>query len=552
MLADPDGKLLQAVVGNLGFAQRERLTGAEVAPLHVYKVTLPLPAFRGFPTDWMILIAVRGPQGSPRLSGTSLLDTIHQLLKGLRTDDPQSHVLLLSDDPEVGFGDEFAYTQRVFALDYGEVTTRATPVKHARNAPIVAAVRKQVESRAELDNLIQLSWIPYTSSEPVSGWRFFGRERELALIVERDENVIVMGARKIGKTSLMSEAARRLRARGDVVHFIDVQHCVSQREVIHEIVRTVDPRLTADVVRRRAKAFDESVFTQLLRQLSRAHKRTTLFLDEIGTVIDRSPDEDWSLFGRFRNFSHGGNVRIVMSCFQEFLDSQATDFKGPLVNYGRELRLGVLREAEIESFAISPLEFWRDVENRSGLLQLVLRTVGGHPLLLGVFCSALLHQAITTDLADDLLAVAQKLVRNELAKIFYTCVEDLFLLMPSSTVRYLFLKRCHDVALAGLPVSTAEIDDDWVEKELADCGFRSTTFARRRMFEQLELRGLTTSVEGSHTRQAIAAPVIYHALKQAEKDPSRLIQKYRDEIALEMALWDLRRLATSPTKESEA
>src|SRR5690349_9640187 len=73
----------------------------------------------------------------------------------------------------------------------------------------------------------------FRTNQPVTGPAFFNRARELADLeqlvsqLESDEPrwVAIIGRRKVGKTSLVLELARRRRARGLAFVILDTQEC---------------------------------------------------------------------------------------------------------------------------------------------------------------------------------------------------------------------------------------------------------------------------------------------------------------------------------------
>jgi hypothetical protein len=77
----------------------------------------------------------------------------------------------------------------------------------------------------------------------VSGERFWNRQKEMALFLEylRDEaSIQLTGQRRIGKTSLVREAARRLEGEFVCV-YVDVQSCGDGRDAVAELAAATQP-----------------------------------------------------------------------------------------------------------------------------------------------------------------------------------------------------------------------------------------------------------------------------------------------------------------------
>ncbi|NJM68343.1 MAG: ATP-binding protein [Acaryochloris sp. RU_4_1] len=76
--------------------------------------------------------------------------------------------------------------------------------------------------------------LPKTVGSYVEGDRFWNRDQELKLLIEKLDagaNLLLIAQRRIGKTSLMHEAARRIQDRYLCLH-VDLQDCVSVTDAI--------------------------------------------------------------------------------------------------------------------------------------------------------------------------------------------------------------------------------------------------------------------------------------------------------------------------------
>jgi len=77
---------------------------------------------------------------------------------------------------------------------------------------------------------------------PVDGADFFGREEELARLqraVEAGNHVLLLGPRRVGKSSIVSEISRLLRADGWVVVTLDVQQVADEAAFLHELLESI-------------------------------------------------------------------------------------------------------------------------------------------------------------------------------------------------------------------------------------------------------------------------------------------------------------------------
>ena len=505
-----------------------------------YNVHLPVKRFRGIPTEWVFLVMDGG-----KSKGRSDNDVRQEARDHLRriAPDPRhaTPILIISDVPGYGMASEFgAEAGNIFCLDHGNIPNRAELRPAPRHTPLATAIGRKLESSSD----IVLKLCPYLREKPVSGWRFFGREAELRQLLNTDESYMVVGPRRIGKTSLMLEAKRILEEKpeSEAVYYVNVQEMSSSSEVINALASELSPSDKARAVRRKA-AMDESLLSVVLRHLSNQPRRVTLFLDEIGNVIERMSPDDWKFFGTLRKHVQRGDIRLVMSAFQELYLRQQEGLGGPLVNFAHTMRIGVFSEREVEQFVIAPWEFWKPMAERTKqrLLEDVLVRVGRHPLFLQYFGYALFDQLCGTH--TDLLAAAQLVLNKDLPESFQSAVDEVFYHSGrSAALKYLFLKRASEWwetvrKQPQLPV----IDADWIRSTLAAAGFTTTTAGTRNLLEGLELYGFTAPDGVNRGMQRIVVPVVWHFVSRMEKIPEYLEGLGRD-IAGEATKWNLQKV----------
>jgi hypothetical protein len=489
-----------------------------------------MPDFKGFPPQWTFVI-LNEPIG-PRTTAEDVLDKAEQFLNAI---EHRTLIMLIADDEQVKLHDRFGRFDRpVFCLEHAELPKKIEE-RRPRDAPFVIAVRRKLPA-----NAMALPYSPYLRKKPVVDWRFFGRERELRELVDGDDNIIVIGGRRIGKTSLMQEAVRQIKRRGENAFFVSVQELKTKDQVTRSILQQISTR-DAVAAQRQSDLLYENVLASALKRLTRAPRRSTILLDEISNVFDQKPADEWSIFGAFRNYAQAGSLRVVVSCFSEDFHRQVLDYAGPFVNFGRVIRLGVFAEEEMREMLLSPIEFLRplSVTDRDRLVMLVDNALGGHPLLLQYFCQALSETIVGGRRAHSLVENADWILndRRALVACFNDPVDEIFYHQRWALLQYVFLAKCHESASK---LHSAVIDDDWLEDALQRCGYSSTVNDRRNILDNLEMHGLCSAVNQDRRRQAISAPIIYHYVRQTEQSVDGLLEKYRQDLAQEASVWGLR------------
>jgi hypothetical protein len=530
----PTDQLLKISIGNPDLAIDPRKSRDKSGDFDIFDVRLPMPDFRGFPPAWTFAILNRSVKPSDAQAADEVIDHAQRLIA--LTEDSKL-LVMVSDDPNVSLETNFGrLTRNVFCLDHRGLPNRQERRK-PQDAPFVHAVRRKLPANAPA-----LLYSPYVRKKPVRDWRFFGRERELDELVKSNDNIIIVGGRRIGKTSLMMEAERHIRQRGDEAFFISVMELKTKDQVTRAILQKVSPR-DAVAAYKKNELLHENLLSAVLQRLANSKTRTTLLLDEIGNVFEDRSSEDWNYFGAFRNYTSSGSLRIIFSCFSEEFHDQLIKFAGPFINFAHTERLRVFSEAEARQLVLSPLEFWTPLNEaeKGTLMEAITSMVGTHPLLLQYYCLSLFESAIKNRGHQPLIISAQRLLSNkdDLVACFSDPVEEIFYKLRWATLQYLFLRRCHEMRER---LRSAVIDDDWLKATLASLGYEATTNSRRNLLDGLEMHGLCSAFEHDRRRQKIATPIIYHFIQKTEASVEGLLEKLRADIPREAAVWRLERI----------
>jgi hypothetical protein len=522
--------LISRVLGDKSYEAHPAPHSAQL--FDVYSVQLHPRTFLGVPDSW--LFAVLRAAGAGVYTEEAVFQAAQDLVRQCVPD--RKPLLLISLDTRVHLSDEFQESRKaVFFLDSRDIVGSGRRHVSRQLAPFVAALRRRLRA-----GHMSPFCSPYQRREPVTGSRFFGRERELRLLMEGDENVAVVGGRQIGKTSLLREAHRRLSELNAPAFYVDVQACSSANDVMKTILREVSPR-DMYAARHVSDILGQRVFPEFLKRLSSRGEAVTLFLDELGNLFKNPEDGDWGLIGLFRKYTQGGRLRLVFSCFQELLLHRQREYKGPTVNFAATERLGTFSEDDVAQFVLGPLDTWKPIPepDRDKLLHLTTSVVGMHPYALQAFCCALFAE-IGQCASGRVIHVAQRLLGAEILRTFERPLEELFFEIESAIVRYLFLRRCHEAHTHGESLTEALIADTWVNATLRDIGYRTTYLARRNLLAALEVPGLTHAHKTVHDRQHVSAPFVYCCVAHTDTDEvQRLLTEFRADIAAEAKTWGL-------------
>lgn len=516
--------LIRTVLGDPDFSDFEEMEAPSAAYFSIFRVFLRTARYRGFPDEWTFAIHTRQPPGSAQVEAVlseargiilNHFPAAVALEQGLkRTGQPPARevpLLMISDDPTVKLGDHFTYKGReVFLIDAHNLPN--APLERqptVRSTHLVAAVRAKLNTRELSSKMFR----PYEPNNPAVGWRFFGRKAELEDLVNARANYFVIGARRIGKTSLLSEVARRLEERGEKVFLIACQYYQKPGEVTRELLQALDPKLLM-MTKDRQALLGEAILPGTLRTLMRRYSRVTLILDEIGNAITHNPQDDWVFMGVLREFSQRGPLRVLMSGFQEIFWKQG-EYTGPFVNFANTCTLKGFSDAEIEESLLDPLSVWGTIKNKDQLVRLITLHLGRNPFLLQHLGKALFERIFEDPRDVDQLAV--DLLEKEPVATFAAAVQEIYdRNMQSPTERYLFLRCCWEGEQKGQRIPDVEMTDRWVAGVLAELKVESTYEQRRRTLESLYLKGLLEPFGFSRSRHRITAPIVYTCIRRSE------------------------------------
>lgn len=533
-----DLDIIQVAVGDPSFRGITRCENQDLGPFRFHRVDLPKSYHHGLPPTWFFAVLTQRDKARTREEVSSAISAGHDIVS--RSEKSEDLLIMVSDDPKVHLFDNLPpNSPRAFYLDAPELTDPKRQIK-PHLTPFIKALRRQLSTR----DVSALLLSPYLRNKPAEGWRFFGRQRQMDVLVNSPENFLIVGARAIGKTSLLREIKRRVSLYGYSAYYVDGQDCTDEAQLAARILNTLDPRAYANAQRRQKMFRDEKILYPVLQKIA-ARGKAILLVDELGNVVHRQQRDQWRVLGVLRHFAQVGDLKVVGTGFQEVLFKQQDDFFGPFVNFGTTMRLGAFAPDEVREFLVGPLAVWGQLEKEHPLLEMVLKGVGTHPLLLQYFCSALFEKVVGLD-RPDVIRAARQIIDMECEVCFREPVDLLFYNEASSTLKHMFLTRCIEIDRDNQPLVKGDLDDDWVEIYLRACGFSSTSRVRRNMLEGLALRGLTEPVGGNQAIQRIIAPIVYIVIKRTEPKLEKLLATYLREMERDAPNWRLEKQGKSP------
>lgn len=491
-----------------------------------YRVNLPNKFYRAVPPTWIFIIALDDSTNSPESTIEDINRSITIFLE--KKEDVRHPILVASFSKDILLINNFRFHRRnVFLLDSHEINARSKGRNEKRYSPLTLGTKRSLSQTASSNELL----LPYSPNIVAKGWKFFGRESELKLLTETNQNYFVCGARKIGKTSLLRAAERTIKEMGSDAYFVSLENCQSMKEMADEILGAISARSRYHAATRN-NVFDESFLESTLKSFRFSGKGTaTLILDEFGNVVNRNRKEDWQVVGLLRKFAQAGRFRIIMSGFQEFAVKQFQDFNGPYVNFATTMTLGGFSNREIREFIVDPLRFWGARVNQSeDAVRTIVEFVGRHPFILQHMGSKLFENEFSGNSRDLIESIRQYGSGSKIGELDNP-MKNLIDSTRSVATRYIFVCACQHAEVTQTPIYKYIISDDWLENLLESAGYESTFDGRRLLLESLEMHGFTRPSKEGLTSQMIGAPIIYRWLQHREPNLERLLEAWEKDMA---------------------
>jgi hypothetical protein len=230
---------------------------------------------------------------------------------------------------------------------------------------------------------------------------FFGRERELRLMADRElASFLLVGARQMGKSTLLQALARRLHARDDVeAHYVELAsddllaHLEHERGIRANTAETADPyeRLAACAVGSQA----------------RPH---VWLLDEVDDFIRRDACDGYALTRAMRKLSSERRAYFVLAGYWDLFAAKFLEPVHPLRNLGELIELGPLDRDAAQALASQPMRAL-GISWQKEALERIINGVGRRANLIVLSCKALI-ESLPADQHEIMLDHVEDVLRG--------------------------------------------------------------------------------------------------------------------------------------------
>ena len=228
----------------------------------------------------------------------------------------------------------------------------------------------------------------YTTEGPVK-ITFFGRQDELEKIIKaKNKNFAIIGARKIGKTSLLQKIKDELPSTL-VPIYLDLE--APQDQNYNTFLMLLSEEMNHAYYWVDEIYCDFSNIRRVIRKLRQQNLKTPLFiLDEIDALLKYDRENEYKLLRTFRSLFNEELVQVILSGYNE-LYHEMHIIESPLYNFCHPIQLGKFKENEALDLVTIPMERISVKYNNMEDRKLMLEYTSRHPNLLQYFCIHLIE-----------------------------------------------------------------------------------------------------------------------------------------------------------------
>ncbi|MFO0761690.1 MAG: two-component regulator propeller domain-containing protein [Byssovorax sp.] len=263
---------------------------------------------------------------------------------------------------------------------------------------------------------------PYSTAGAVKeGPMFFGRAALLReILVASSTQQLIVGPRRIGKTSFLKTLERDLSARRTDVEivFLDLLGIHDPQKAARNLARQLDTALPPD-------ADPDTALADLLRthfRASSAKKKTgVILIDEADGLVETDAAKGFPLLNAMRSLQAEGTCSFVLAGYL-YLYREALNQRSPLFNFADRRLLGALEPEAARDLALVPMTRLGVDYADPALPTRIAERTGGYPSFIQLVCDAVLKELKGGDLTITAANVEQAekspRVRGELGDMF--------------------------------------------------------------------------------------------------------------------------------------
>lgn len=232
---------------------------------------------------------------------------------------------------------------------------------------------------------------PYSDEGPTPVDMFYGRMREINSVLERvdDGSVAILGARRIGKTSMIQEIQRILEERGKAIYYMDCYDVFSYDTFLKRIsLQWLSSETKAKKTMMPLKDSDDIKSWIYKLQEKEKGKRIVFILDEVDELIkyDQSQSRGEKLFRMFRSLAQEQVCQFIFSGERLILE-QLSNSISPFFNFVASVKVGLLDKKTAAQIVVEPMQLVGTLlREEEKITSIIYEWTSGHPSLIQFVC----------------------------------------------------------------------------------------------------------------------------------------------------------------------
>ena len=244
---------------------------------------------------------------------------------------------------------------------------------------------------------------------------FFGRIEILREIISNDNstNYLLVGARQLGKSSILKALERRYLESEQVVCYYFI---LSEDDVLASMADALGLDLNSNI--------------EQISKAIKAHKKKPIFLiDEADKFVKHEKDSDYLITSVFRKLSQEDDAMFILAGFWTLYEYVTLDYQSPLQNFGKLMVLGGLEEESCRELMIEPMRRLGITYESESIIDETIKVCGYRANYIATVCDEVLKGLETSvitksDVEEALESIAVNDMLQGWAKLTNKLVEN--------------------------------------------------------------------------------------------------------------------------------
>ncbi|MGD2084866.1 MAG: ATP-binding protein [Candidatus Aminicenantes bacterium] len=282
-------------------------------------------------------------------------------------------------------------------IDLSRCVLSPTPLQVFRKDVLITQIRPSVVS-------------PYKIEGPVRA-TFYGRHDEIGRILgKRERNFAIVGARKIGKTSLLFKIISEMPPTTMPI-YLDLE--TPEHQNYTTFLSVLQDKIKEKYNQEINFQDDLCNFSPVIKELNQTGKKPIFLLDEADILLKFDEVHDYKLLTVFRALAQEHYCQVLISGFKKLYLSKM-EIGSPLYNFLEIITLDKLKKNDAISLISEPMESIGIKYDNPGDKISILQHTSCHPNLLQFFCKSLVERI--QDKEDN--KNKRTIYRNDIEELF--------------------------------------------------------------------------------------------------------------------------------------